>query len=79
MVGGGGYGVSEAAVAELTEGCGCCRAWRNRAGLVWLLGALGGERDREWAEIGEREREREGRGGITAWGRRQTGGGRHQE
>lgn len=36
-----GYGVGEAAVAELTEGCGCCRAWRNRAGLVCLLGALG--------------------------------------
>lgn len=32
------------------------------------------ERDKEWAELAEREREeRGGRGGITAWGRRQTG------
>lgn len=40
--------------------CGCLGLWE--------------ERDKEWAELAEREREeRGGRGGITAWGRRQTG------
>lgn len=60
--GGRGYAVGRAVVAELTEAAGAVE--RGETGQVWCgCKGLREERDKEWAELAERERERE-RGGV---------------